>query len=169
MYTFRSAQSDLDAILGRVFLGGGILDYLGFHVLGFFRPKVVLELVLEIALVDDDVVVFCLGRGIAMMKPEEKWGQGFYDTLSRDLRESLPDAKGFSIRNLQCMRQIFELFPSLQITQQAVAQNKSGEVLGENEIMQQAVAQNGSEIAPQLVAQIVSIPWGHIRLIGRWA
>ena len=23
-----------------------------------------------------------LGRNIAMMKPEEKWGQGFYDTLS---------------------------------------------------------------------------------------
>ena len=66
-----------------------------------------------------------------MMKPEEKWGQGFYETLSRDLRQSLPDSKGFSVRNLQRMRQFFELFPSFQIT-------------------------------PQLVAQIVSIPWGHI-------
>ena len=106
-----------------------------------------------------------LGRDIAMMKPEEKWGQGFYETLSRDLRQSLPDSKGFSVRNLQRMRQFFELFPSFQITPQAVAQIGSGEVLGENEIAQQAVAQTKSGIAPQLAAQIVSIPWGHICLI----
>ena len=106
-----------------------------------------------------------LGRDIAMMKPEEKWGQGFYETLSRDLRQSLPDSKGFSVRNLQRMRQFFELFPSFQITPQAVAQIESGEVLGENEITQQPVAQTESVITPQLVAQIVSIPWGHICLI----
>ena len=106
-----------------------------------------------------------LGRDIAMMKPEEKWGQGFYETLSKDLRESLPDAKGFSYRNLHYMRQFYELFPSMEIMQQAVAQTESGEVLGENEIAQQAVAQTESGIAPQLAAQIVSIPWGHICLI----
>lgn len=98
--------------------------------------------------VNEELISFywSLGRDIAMMKPEEKWGQGFYDTLSRDLRQSLPDAKGFSIRNLQCMRQFYELFPLLSIPQQAVAQTESG-------------------IAPQLAAQIVSIPWGHICLI----
>ena len=106
-----------------------------------------------------------LGRDIAIMKPEEKWGQGFYETLSRDLRQSLPDSKGFSVRNLQRMRQFFELFPSFQITPQAVAQIESGEVLGENGITQQPVAQTESVITPQLVAQIVSIPWGHICLI----
>ena len=87
-----------------------------------------------------------LGRDIALMKPEEKWGQGFYNTLSRDLRQSLPDSKGFSVRNLQCMRQFYELFPLLSIPQQAVAQTESG-------------------ITPQLAAQIASIPWGHICLI----
>lgn len=51
-----------------------------------------------------------VGRDIASMKPEEKWGQGFYDTLSRDLRQTFPDAKGFSVRNLQRMRQFYELF-----------------------------------------------------------
>lgn len=117
--------------------------------------------------VNEELIPFywSLGRDIAMMKPEEKWGQGFYDTLSRDLRESLPDAKGFSIRNLQCMRQFYELFPLLSIPQQSVAQIGSGEVLGENEIAQQAVAQTESGITQQLAAQIVSIPWGHICLI----
>ena len=106
-----------------------------------------------------------LGRDIALMKPEEKWGQGFYNTLSRDLRQSLPDSKGFSVRNLQCMRQFYELFPLLSIPQQAVAQIESGEALGVNEIAQQAVAQTESGITPQLAAQIASIPWGHICLI----
>ena len=106
-----------------------------------------------------------LGRDIAMMKPEEKWGQGFFETLSRDLRQSLPDAKGFSYRNLHYMRQFYELFPFLENMQQAVAQIGQKVISVENELVQQAVAQNGSEIAPQLVAQIVSIPWGHICLI----
>ena len=55
-----------------------------------------------------------LGRDIAMMKPEEKWGQGFYETLSRDLRQSLPDSKGFSVRNLQRMRQFLNCFRCFQ-------------------------------------------------------
>lgn len=134
---------------------------------------------------------WALGRDIATMKPEEKWGEGFYKTLSRDLRESISDAKGFSVRNLQRMRQFYELFPSLQIapqpvahvekgsvfgenkiTQQVVAQIKKGSIPGENSILQQVAAQIGedgifkeNEITPQLVAQIVSVPWGHICLI----
>ena len=63
------------------------------------------------------------------------------------------------------MCQFYELFPFLGNMQQAVAQIGSGEVLGENEIAQQAVAQTESGIAPQAVAQIASIPWGHICLI----
>jgi hypothetical protein len=100
-----------------------------------------------------------------MMKPEEKWGQGFYDTLSRDLRQSLPDAKGFSYKNLHYMRHFYELFPFLENMQQAVAQIGQKVISVENEHMQQAVAQNGSGITPPLAAQIVSIPWGHICLI----
>ncbi len=86
--------------------------------------------------VNTELIMFywLLGRDIAMMRPEEKWGCGFYNVLSKDLRESLPDAKGFSVRNLQRMRQFYELFPTLQNS-------------------------------PQAVAQIVSIPWGHICLI----
>ena len=96
---------------------------------------------------------WALGRDIATMKPEEKWGKGFYKTLSRDLRESISDAKGFSPRNLRYMRQFYELFPSLEILQQVVAQIGEGGIFKEN------------EIATQLVPQIVSVPWGHIVLI----
>ena len=117
--------------------------------------------------VNTELIMFywALGRDIAAMKPEKKWGQGFYKTLSRDLRESLPDAKGFSVRNLQCMRQFYELFPSLQITQQVVAQIKPAPNSRENKKLQQSIKQHKLTITPQLASQIVSIPWGHICLI----
>ena len=63
-----------------------------------------------------------LGRDIVKMKGESKWGEGFYYSLSKDLRGQLPDSKGFSVRNLQCMRQFYELFPENVITQQVAAQ-----------------------------------------------
>ena len=86
------------------------------------------------AKVNEEFIPFywSLGCDIAMMKPEEKWGQGFYDTLSRDLRQSLLDAKVFSYRNLHYMRQFYELFPFLENMQQAVAQIGSGEIIPPN-------------------------------------
>ena len=41
-----------------------------------------------------------LGRDIVQMKAESSWGSGFYQQLSCDLRKEVPDAKGFSPRNL---------------------------------------------------------------------
>ena len=43
-------------------------------------------------------------------------------SLKKRYRESLPDAKGFSVRNLQRMWQFYELFPTLRNSPQAVAQ-----------------------------------------------
>ena len=56
------------------------------------------------------------------MKCEAKWGNKFYYSLSKDLKNQFDDAKGFSVRNLQAMRQFYELFPQDKITQQLAAQ-----------------------------------------------
>ena len=45
-----------------------------------------------------------LGRDIVKMKSETRWGSKFYESLSKDLRNTFPDATGFSIRNLNDMR-----------------------------------------------------------------
>ena len=63
-----------------------------------------------------------LGRDIVKMKSEARWGSKFYESLSKDLKEEINTAKGFSVRNLQCMKQFYELFPEDQITQQVAAQ-----------------------------------------------
>lgn len=50
-----------------------------------------------------------LGKDIAELHAESRWGSGFFGTLSRDLRKEIPDAKGFSPRNLRYMKHFYEL------------------------------------------------------------
>lgn len=52
-----------------------------------------------------------LGRDIAELHVESRWGSGFFETLSRDLKREIPNAKGFSPRNLRYMKRFYELFP----------------------------------------------------------
>ena len=93
--------------------------------------------------VNREMLVFYwqLGKDIAELHAESRWGSGFFETLSRDLRKEIPDARGFSPRNLRYMKRFYELFPV------------------------------GPAILPQVVAELppceglFSIPWGHIRTI----
>ena len=59
---------------------------------------------------------------LIIQKCEAKWGNKFYYSLSKDLKNQFDDAKGFSVRNLQAMRQFYESFPQDEITQQLAAQ-----------------------------------------------
>lgn len=76
-----------------------------------------------------------LGADISAMEGKYKWGSGFYTTISRDLRENIPDVKSFSITNLRYMKYFFQLF-----------------------------SKNGL-IHPQVGDEFMAIPWGHIKLI----
>ena len=87
-----------------------------------------------------------LGRDIVKMKSDAKWGGRFYETLAKDLKELFPSTSGFSIRNLQYMKQFYELFPATEFTPQVGAQIKN-------------------EIHPQVGGKIFMIPWGHIKCI----
>ena len=50
-----------------------------------------------------------LGKDIADFHAESRWGSGFFGTLSRDLKKEIPDARGFSPRNLRYMKRFYEL------------------------------------------------------------
>jgi hypothetical protein len=72
-----------------------------------------------------------LGADIVERQKSAKWGSGFLKLLSEDLIAEFPNMKGFSKRNLECIRQWYlfysEGIPDLatscgQIAQQAVAQ-----------------------------------------------
>ncbi len=83
-----------------------------------------------------------LGKDIVDMHAEAKWGTSFFETLSRDLKKSFSNAKGFSPRNLIYMKQFYSVFPA-----------------------EESVPQVGAQFMPQVGAQIFMVPWNHIKLI----
>ena len=76
-----------------------------------------------------------LGRDIVTMQAESKWGGGFFNELSRDLKDSFPNLKGFSVTNLKYMKRLYLFYNQ------------------EDTIRQQAV--------DELQNILFSIPWGH--------
>lgn len=76
-----------------------------------------------------------LGRDIVTMQAESKWGGGFFNELSRDLKDSFPNLKGFSVTNLKYMKRFYLFYNQ------------------EDTIRQQAV--------DELQNILFSIPWGH--------
>ena len=85
-----------------------------------------------------------LGRGISLRQEENKYGTAFFEQLSRDLKEVLPEAKGFSTRNLKYIARFYQMY---------------------SPIWQQPVAESEETNRQQLVAKLFSIPWGHHTLL----
>jgi predicted nuclease of restriction endonuclease-like (RecB) superfamily len=82
-----------------------------------------------------------LGSQIVQKQENAKWGTGFIDRLSKDLKAEFPEMSGFSLSNIKSCRQ-FYLFYNQDV-------KKSQQLVGE------------------LESNIFSIPWGHHLLILR--
>lgn len=54
-----------------------------------------------------------LGKEIVNLHVESKWGSGFYDKLSLDLKKEIPNIKGFSVTNLKYMKKFYEIYSVL--------------------------------------------------------
>ena len=99
-----------------------------------------------------------LGRDIVAIQSENKYGSRFFETLSRDLKEAIPEAKGLSVKNLYYIRRFYQmysnLFPHLE--------GKFPEVMGilEDENFPQAMGNLQS--TEYLISKI---PWGHHRYL----
>ena len=68
-----------------------------------------------------------LGADIVRLEKDQPWGSKFMQRVSADLKAWMPEAKCFSVRNLQYMRLFVELYGTRGIAQQPVAQLASGE------------------------------------------
>ena len=51
-----------------------------------------------------------LGHDIVAKEAESKWGSGFFNQLSLDMRAMFPDEKGFSSANLRYMKRWYEFY-----------------------------------------------------------
>ena len=109
--------------------------------------------------VNDEMLRFywSLGRDIVEMKAESRWGTAFFEVLSKDITQIIPDSKGFSPRNLRYMRDYYVLFNSAkEFLPQVVAKSDQAKSLP-----QLGVKSEGVSVSDE----IFLIPWGHIRTI----
>ncbi|MBI4881136.1 MAG: N-6 DNA methylase [Planctomycetes bacterium] len=77
------------------------------------------------------MVLLCwdIGRMILDRQQREGWGARVIDRLAADLRESYPDMKGLSARNLLFMRSLAEVCPDAEKTKQLVSRLPWGHVI----------------------------------------
>jgi predicted nuclease of restriction endonuclease-like (RecB) superfamily len=103
-----------------------------------------------------------IGRLIDQRQKQEGWGAGVIPRLARDLRNELPEVKGFSERNIKLMLAFHREYPDIApIVQQAVAQ-----LPGPEKVPQPAAQLGPPTRLPEPAAKIPesllwSIPWGH--------
>ncbi len=102
-----------------------------------------------------------IGRLLVERRAREGWGAGVIPQLARDLKNELPEVKGFSERNLKRMTQFFKEYPRLySIGPQAVAQLQPADYK-EDINMPQAVAQLEEPERANLQQLVAQLPWGH--------
>ncbi len=70
-----------------------------------------------------------IGKKIIENQNTAGWGAKIIDLLSKDLSNSFPDMKGFSVRNLKYMRSFAEVYSGNQFVQQVVAQIPWGHIV----------------------------------------
>lgn len=90
----------------------------------------------------------------------EGWGAGIIPRLAKDIRNELPEVKGFSERNIGYMVRFFREYGEPPILQQAVA--KLPGLPTKDEILFQSAektAPKGNHI--DLQQHVAKIPWGH--------
>ena len=104
-----------------------------------------------------------LGRDMDAKKESYAWGSRFYNQVSKDLSDELPDVKSFSPRNLLYMHQFYKLFPDALFVPQtdvnlpeAVITQQPVSRFGLTKTAQQHVSQNDT------LKEIFMIPWGHV-------
>ena len=88
-----------------------------------------------------------LGRDIVERNAENYYGSKFYATLSRDLKEQLPDADGLSERNLRYTKKFYLLYEEIA------------------KMLQQVVADSNGQFLQQVAAKLFLLPWGHQMLL----
>jgi len=97
-----------------------------------------------------------IGNLVLTRQAAKGWGSSVIPLLARDIRNDLPEVKGFSERNIGYMIRFAREYPILQ---QPVAKLLPG---AKGSILQQPVAKLADATDPgQLERLVVQLPWGH--------
>ncbi len=101
-----------------------------------------------------------IGRMIVERQEEEGWGAGVIPRLAVDLKNELPEIKGFSERNIGYMIRFAKEYDMFAVLQQTVAKSgcERSVALGLMEDRPHQAEQHDFEILQRAVAKI---PWSH--------
>ena len=107
-----------------------------------------------------------LGRDIVVRQMEAAWGSGFFEQLSKELREEFPETKGFSERNLLYTKQFYLFYSQGNIIPQQVVAELGSENSHQLGAELQIVDNKENTIRQQVVGEfdnhpIFQISWGH--------
>ena len=81
-----------------------------------------------------------LGRDIVRQEAESRWGSGFFNQLSLDMKAMFPNETGFSVTNLKYMKRWYVFYTKdVTIRQRVVDETKSVQV---EKDLEEALAQN---------------------------
>ena len=94
-----------------------------------------------------------VGSIIGNMQLKEGWGKGIIDRLSNDLKNELPQIKGFSSRNLGYMIRFYKEYPILQ---QPVAK-----LADPPDAQSQSSVTKIDDLQNHTKNPVFEIPWGH--------
>ncbi len=101
-----------------------------------------------------------IGRMIHQRQQMEGWGTGTIPRLARDIRNELPEVKGFSERNIGYMIRFFREYGEPPFLQQVAAKLQTEQI--PSAIVPHVVAQLDSPAASILPTQLAfGLPWFH--------
>ncbi len=110
-----------------------------------------------------------LGRDIVELRAESKWGSGFFNQLSLDLRTAFPDETGFSVTNLKYMKRWYSFY-SEGITNRQQAVDEFNVANRQQAVDEFEEDKKGQQVVGQLQFPDTFglIPWGsHILIISK--
>jgi predicted nuclease of restriction endonuclease-like (RecB) superfamily len=103
-----------------------------------------------------------IGRMIHNRQQHEGWGAKVIPQLSQDIRNELPEIKGFSERNLKRMIAFYREYSSLSTdVPQAAAQLPSGGNEHTEKVPQPVAQLTPHNLSGNLQQLVAKIPWGH--------
>jgi predicted nuclease of restriction endonuclease-like (RecB) superfamily len=107
------------------------------------------------------ILYWNIGRMVCTVQNSVGWGKKVIPRLSQDIKNELPEIKGFSVTNIKRMTQFYREYAHLDlISPQAVGQLQSSR-LEDIKKSPQAVGQNQETVKAQFQHLVTGLPWGH--------
>ncbi len=103
-----------------------------------------------------------IGHMVAKKQDAEGWGAAVIPRLAIDLRNDLPETKGFSQRNIGRMVAFFRAYPGMdEILPQPVAKLNQTQKQGLTDLPQAVAKTRHTDVMECLLVLVPKIPWGH--------